>query len=97
VASGVILDPSGYIITNAHAIKGAWRIRVILTKPEGHSDMPLPPATEESVLPATIVGGTNYFDLALLKIDASNLPTLSFADFREVGQGGKLRADGRAN
>ena len=87
VASGVILDPSGYIITNAHAIKGAWRIRVILTKPEGHSDMPLPPATEESVLPATIVGGTNYFDLALLKIDASNLPTLSFADFREVGQG----------
>jgi len=87
VASGVILDPSGYIITNAHAIKGAWRIRVILTKPEGHSDMPLPPATEESVLPATIVGGTNYFDLALLRIDASNLPTLSFADFREVGQG----------
>jgi serine protease Do len=86
VASGVILDPSGYIITNAHAIKGAWRIRVILTKPDGDSDEP-PPATEESVLPATIVGGTNYFDLALLKIDASNLPTLSFADFREVGQG----------
>jgi serine protease Do len=86
VASGVILDPSGYIITNAHAIKGAWRIRVILTKPDGDSDE-LPPATEESVLPATIVGGTNYFDLALLKIDASNLPTLSFADFREVGQG----------
>jgi len=87
VASGVILDLSEYIITNAHAIKGAWRIRVILTKPEGHSDMPLPPATEESALPATIVGGTNYFDLALLKINASNLPTLSFADFREVGQG----------
>src|ERR1700730_15527947 len=87
VASGVILDPSGYIITNAHAIKGAWRIRVILTKSEGHSDVPLPPTTEESVLPATIVGGTDYFDLALLKIDASNLPNLLFADFREVGQG----------
>ena len=55
--------------------------------------MPLPPATEESVLPATIVGGTNYFDLALLKIDASNLPTLSFADFREVGQGQIVVAD----
>src|SRR5260221_10288431 len=87
VASGVILDPSGYIITNAHAIKGAWRIRVVLTRPEEDSDVPSPPATEESVLPATIVGGTNYFDLALLKIDASNLPTLSFADFRDVGQG----------
>jgi serine protease Do len=87
VASGVILDPSGYIITNAHAIKGAWRVRVILTKPEEHSEVPLPPATEESELPATIVGGTEYFDLALLKIDASNLPTLSFADFRDVGQG----------
>jgi serine protease Do len=87
VASGVILDPSGYIITNAHAVKGAWRIRVILTRPEEHSEVPLPPATEESELPATIVGGTNYFDLALLKIDASNLPTLSFADFQDVGQG----------
>jgi len=87
VASGVILDPSGYIITNAHAVKGAWRVRVILTKPEEHSEVPLPPATEESELPATIVGGTDHFDLALLKIDASNLPTLSFADFRDVGQG----------
>src|SRR5258708_7085651 len=94
VASGVILDPSGYIITNAHAIKGAWRIRVILTKREEDSDVPSPPATEESVLPATIVGGTNYFDLALLKIDASNLPTLSFADFREVGQGQIVVAGG---
>src|SRR6202521_6022047 len=55
--------------------------------------MPLPPATEESAVPATIVGGTNYFDLALLKIDASNLPNLSFADFREVGQGQIVVAD----
>ena len=87
VASGVILDPSGYIITNAHAVKGAWRIQVVLTKPEAHSAGPLPPTTEESALPATIVGGTDYFDLALLKVDASNLPTLSFADFRNIGQG----------
>jgi serine protease Do len=87
VGSGVIIDPSGYIITNAHVVKGAWRVRVILTKPAGHSDVPLRITIEESVLQATIVGGSDYFDLALLKVDASNLPNLSFADFREVGQG----------
>jgi serine protease Do len=87
VASGVILDPSGYIITNAHVVKGAWRVRVILTKAEEHSDVLPTPMTEESAVLATIVGGTDHFDLALLKIDASNLPSLSFADFRKVGQG----------
>ena len=31
LGSGVIVDPDGYIITNAHVVKGAQRVRVILT------------------------------------------------------------------
>lgn len=87
VGSGVILDPSGYIITNAHVVKGAERVQVVFTKPDSNRDVPLPPAAEQSMLPATIVGFTDYFDLALLKVDATDLPTLPFADFRTVTQG----------
>jgi serine protease Do len=94
VGSGVILDPSGYIITNAHVVKGAERVQVVFTKPDSNRDAPLPPAAEQSMLPATIVGFTDYFDLALLKVDATGLPTLPFADFRTVTQGQVVLAIG---
>jgi serine protease Do len=94
VGSGVILDPSGYIITNAHVVKGAERVQVIFTRPDENRDAPLPPAPEQSMLPATIVGFTDYFDLALLKVDATDLPTLPFADFRTVTQGQVVLAIG---
>jgi serine protease Do len=94
VGSGVILDPSGYIITNAHVVKGAERVQVVFTKPDSKRDLPLPPAAEQSMLPATIVGFTDYFDLALLKVDATDLPTLPFADFRTVTQGQVVLAIG---
>lgn len=87
LGSGVILDPSGYIMTNGHVIKGAHRIQVVLTKPDPSADGPLPVIAERSVLSATVVGFTDYFDLALLKVEATDLPTLRFADFRTVGQG----------
>jgi len=87
LGSGVILDPSGYIITNAHVVKGAERVQVVFTKPDRDPAVPLPPAEEQSVLPATVVGLTDYFDLALLKVEATGLPSLRFADFRTVTQG----------
>jgi serine protease Do len=86
VASGVIVDPSGYILTNAHVVSGAWQVRVLLTKRQGYSDMPLAAATEEPI-PAIVVGGSDYFDLALLKIDSTNLPSLSFASLEDIRQG----------
>jgi serine protease Do len=87
IGSGVILDPSGYIITNAHVVNGADRVEVILTKPGSNSIGGLPPASEQSILPATVLGVTDYFDLALLKVDATGLPTLPFTDFQDVTQG----------
>jgi serine protease Do len=87
LGSGVILDPSGYIMTNAHVIKGAQRVQVILARPDGGGDGSLPPDAVQSVLPATVVGFTGYFDLALLKVDASGLATVPFADTRTVSQG----------
>ena len=56
LGSGVILDPSGYIMTNAHVIKGAQRVQVVLTKPDRSVDGPPLPGAEQSVLPATVVG-----------------------------------------
>jgi serine protease Do len=90
----VILDPSGYIITNAHVVKGAERVQVVFTKPDSNRDAPQPPAAEQSMLPATIVGFTDYFDLALLKVEAAGLPTLPFADLRTVTQGQVVLAIG---
>ena len=74
LGSGVILDPSGYIMTNAHVIKGAQRVQVVLTTPDRSVDGPPLPGTEQSVLPATVVGLTNHFDLALLKVEAAAFP-----------------------
>ena len=87
LGSGVILDPSGYIMTNGHVIKGAQRVQVILTTPDWKVGAPPPATAKQSVLPATVVGFTDYFDLALLKVEATDLPTLRFADFRTVSQG----------
>jgi serine protease Do len=86
IGSGVILDPAGYIITNAHVVRNAERIQVVVNAaPDGESATP--PTPEHFIMPATVVGITDYFDLALLKVDASDLPTLPFADFSGVTQG----------
>lgn len=77
IGAGMIVDPDGYIMTNAHVIEGAQRIRVVI---------PAPPATlydvssggKTQVLDAKLIGLQEEADLALLKIDASNLPALRF-------------------
>ena len=84
VGSGVIVDPSGYIMTNAHVVARAERIEVLLASPRmgeaASGKAPVP-------LKATVIGVTKDFDLALLKVEASGLDTLPFADFSKVIQG----------
>ena len=75
VGAGVIVAPDGYIMTNAHVVEGAQRIRVILW---------VPPVTLDDVsnsgnvqtFNAKIIGLQRETDLALLKIEANNLPAL---------------------
>jgi serine protease Do len=74
VGSGVIVDPAGYIMTNAHVVEGAQRIRVALPLP-GDSGRAVP-VGKRRVLEAKLVGVHKETDLALLKIDEKDLPTL---------------------
>jgi serine protease Do len=77
IGAGVIVDPDGYIMTNAHVVEGAQRIRVILAvTPPTFDD--LPGAGKVQVLNARVLGTQKETDLALLKVEASNLPTLRF-------------------
>jgi serine protease Do len=75
VGSGVIVDPSGYIMTNAHVVEGAQRIRVALPLPMGDSAGQVP-IGKRRILEARLIGRHKETDLALLKIDDTDLPTL---------------------
>jgi serine protease Do len=74
VGSGVILDSSGYIMTNAHVVEGAQRIRVALPLPSDSGRAV--PVGKRHVLEARLIGVHKETDLALLKIDEKDLPTL---------------------
>jgi serine protease Do len=86
LGSGVIVDPDGYILTNAHVVTSAQRVRVVLTKrnqsPEGAV-----PAVTRTVLEAHIMGIHNESDLALLKVEAKELPFLALPENSLVRQG----------
>ena len=75
VGSGVIVDPNGYIMTNAHVVEGAQQIRVALPLPGGDSSG-LVPVGKRRIVEARLIGQHKETDLALLKIDETDLPTL---------------------
>ena len=87
IGSGVIVDPTGYIMTNAHVVQGALRIRVVLPLPQGERPIEPTPLGKGRVLDARLVGIHKETDLALLKIDARDLPTLTFTTPQQVHQG----------
>ena len=75
VGSGVIVDSNGYIMTNAHVVEGAQRIRVALPLPMGDSAGQVP-LGKRRILEAKLLGQHKETDLALLKIDETELPTI---------------------
>ena len=66
LGSGVIIDANGYILTNHHVIDGAEQIKVDLN--------------DNRTFDAKLVGADPPSDLAVLKIDATNLPVLTLGD-----------------
>jgi serine protease Do len=80
IGSGFIVDPEGYVITNYHVIKLAERLIVRFSNGES-SD-------------ASVVGGDERTDLAVLKIDGGNLPALEWADSDELQMGDLVWAVG---
>ena len=74
VGSGVIVDRDGYIMTNAHVIGGQQRIRVALPIPTDSRG--LVPLGKRRILEARLVGFHKDTDLALLKVEETDLPTL---------------------
>jgi serine protease Do len=83
--SGVILGSDGYIVTNAHVIRGAKRIRVTLTPPGAFSATAV--LQNSRRFAATVVGASEDTDLAVLKIEASDLPTIPMAKYDDLRQG----------
>ncbi len=71
--SGVIISSDGYIITNNHVIKGARKLEVTLNNKESFE--------------AEVVGADESTDIALLKINKSDLPYLPFGDSDHLSVG----------
>ena len=80
LGSGVVIGADGYVLTNQHVIAGADRVRVELG--------------DKRSFDATVVGSDAASDLAVLKIDARNLPTVPFGDSDRVQVGDVVLAVG---
>ncbi len=94
IGSGIITTPDGYILTNAHVVAGAERIRVTLvetsTAEPGSADTQISGALAQPFaqsLEAKLVGVFQEMDLALIKISATGLHVLPFADYEKLRQG----------
>lgn len=97
LGSGVIVDPDGYIITNAHVVKGAQRVRVMLTPRDGNlveTNTGPGDGTDFAPFDAKIIGVASKLDLALLKIDAHGLQAVPLADYSKVRKGELVLAFG---
>ncbi|MCI1016689.1 MULTISPECIES: DegQ family serine endoprotease [Herbaspirillum] len=73
VGSGFIISADGFILTNAHVVEGASEVYVTLT--------------DKREFKAKIVGSDTRTDVAVLKIDGSNLPRLNMGDSDKIRVG----------
>ncbi len=80
MGSGVVISPDGYIVTNNHVIEGAVDIRVTMSN--------------RRVMKAKLIGADPITDLAVLKVDATDLASAPWGDSKEVRQGQTVLAFG---
>jgi serine protease Do len=93
-ASGVVIDPDGYIVTNAHVVSGARRIQVQLAERSEPASRPFVVRPQGVKLEAEVVGVDSVTDLALLKIAGKGLETLSLGNSDRLKQGQVVLAFG---
>jgi serine protease Do len=80
LGSGVIISPDGYIVTNNHVIEGAVDIRVTMSNKE--------------VMPAKLIGADPLTDLAVIKVDRTNLPSVPWGNSSSLRPGQTVLAFG---
>jgi len=80
VGSGIIISPDGYIVTNNHVVDGAVNVKVTMN--------------DRRVLDAKVVGVDKLTDLAVIKIEGSNLPYLQWGDSSTLRPGQTVLAFG---
>jgi serine protease Do len=80
LGSGVIISPDGYIVTNNHVIEGAVDIRVTMS--------------DKQVFPAKLIGADPLTDLAVIKIDGRNFPSVPWGSSTELHPGQTVLAFG---
>jgi serine protease Do len=80
LGSGVIVSPDGYILTNNHVVKGAEEIKVILF--------------DKREFKGKVVGTDPRTDLAVIKIQAKDLPTIKIGDSTKLKAGDVVMAIG---
>ena len=73
LGSGVIVSPNGYILTNNHVVEGATEIQVT--------------TSDKHEYKARVVGTDPRTDIAVLKIDATNLPAITIGDSSKMQVG----------
>jgi serine protease Do len=79
-ASGVIVDPAGYIVTNHHVVAGARRVRVVLPPVRDARTGRSIVRPRGRAVDATVVGVDEETDLAVIRIQETGLPALAFGD-----------------
>jgi serine protease Do len=80
IGSGVIISPDGYIVTNNHVAGDATQIKVTLN--------------DRRVLNAKVIGTDKLTDLAVIKVDAHDLPFMSWGDSSKLEPGQTVLAFG---
>ena len=80
IGSGVIITPDGYIVTNNHVVDGAMEVRVTMH--------------DRRSFPAKVIGTDKLTDLAVVKINATNLPTIGWGDSTKLVPGQSVLAIG---
>lgn len=86
--SGVILSEDGYILTNHHVVRNGLKIEVKLHRETPNGRMP------DATVPAKVIGVDREADLAVIKIEKTGLPKLTFGDSSKLRQGQIVMAFG---